>query len=284
MTESLSSEVLSESSTRFESLLGPRKLINDSWMLKHALVSSVRRLSRRYLVARLEVMEGFREPEPAQFIMIWIPGVDYLPMSVARYLGGGVIEVFFNVRGEGTKALSMSEGRVVGIVGPLGRGLRLDSRLKYLLIAGGSGLAPIVRVAEVLKGLGAEFRAVWGTRLGVDVGDVPRYFREAVNHELIVCSEDCSVGECGKASEVAVRVAEGLGNGFEVIAAGPKQMLASLTNSFKALGIDPVLITEAMVKCGIGLCGECLIGNGLRLCRDGPAFRSSEIINYLRGG
>jgi len=29
---------------------------------------------------------------------------------------------------------------------------------------------------------------------------------------------------------------------------------------------------ERYMKCGFGLCGQCCIGNGLRVCREGPVF------------
>ena len=29
---------------------------------------------------------------------------------------------------------------------------------------------------------------------------------------------------------------------------------------------------ERYMKCGIGICGQCCVGKGLRVCKDGPVF------------
>jgi len=262
-------------------LINPKRGESSTGLIKHARVIKVRRLSKRYLLAELELLEPLDAmPKPTQFVMIWIPGVDYIPMSIADY-DTSRITVFFAVRGEGTEALSNSAGRVVGVVGPLGKALTINSKASYVLVAGGTGLAPIIRIAKELSNLGISPAVVWGTRRSEDVGEVPRYFREVTGIELSVCTEDCGIGYCGRATDYISHILPSLRD-IEVIAAGPNDMLVTIANlGFKA-GIDPVLILESRVNCGLGICGSCVLGNsGSRLCREGPAFRASEVINYL---
>lgn len=249
--------------------------------LKHAKVVKVRRLSRKYLLAELELIEPFDiPPGPAQFVMIWLPGIDYMPMSITEY-DGSRITIFFSIRGEGTRALANSTGKVVGVVGPLGKALAINAKSSHLLVAGGTGLAPIIRLAKELNDLGLLTAVIWGTRGAEDVGEVPVYFREVTGFELSVCTEDCSVGYCGRATDLVSEVLPKF-EGGEVIVAGPNDMLATVADLGIKAGTDPVLILESMVECGLGICGSCILGKtGLRLCRDGPAFRASEVMGYL---
>jgi len=250
-------------------------------ILKHAKVVKVRRLSRKYLLAELELIEPLETPpSPGQFVMIWLPGTDYIPMSIAGY-DGLKITIFFSIRGEGTKVLANSTGKVVGVVGPLGKALAINTKLSYLLVAGGTGLAPIIRLAKELSDLGLLTAVIWGTKEAEDVGEVPMYFKEITGFELRICTEDCSVGYCGKATDLVNKILPEFKSG-EIIVAGSTGMLATVADMGIKAGADPILILESMIKCGLGICGNCILGKtGLRLCRDGPAFRASEVMDYL---
>ncbi len=255
-------------------------------LLKHAVVTSVERVSRRYYLARLEVVERwFRTPGLTQFIMVWIPGIDCIPLSVAKHrvsAGRHVIEVLFDIRGDGTEALAGSEGSVVGVVGPLGRVLKLEpGGGPRLIVAGGSAVAAVARIAEFLARTSSKPTVVWGVRSGVDVGFVLERLGLSDTAELVLCSEDCSIGFCGMASDAALKLFRSA-RWEDVILAGPRQMLLTISTELLKEGVDPVVITESMVKCGTGLCGECVLPGGTALCRSGPAFRASEVLEHLR--
>ena len=253
------------------------------YLIRHAKVIDIIQLSRRYLIAKLKLLEDFEsEPEPGQFVMIWLPGIDYIPMSIADYRDSELL-IFFKVRGEGTRALANSKNKILGVTGPLGKPIDLCNESKYLLVGGGTGLAPLIRLAKKLYSLNLLENVIWGTRSSDDVGVVPEFFKEVTGSELTVCTEDCSMGYCGKATDLVTELMPKLrDSSVEVIAAGPNDMLASIASMGSKYGIDPIVIMESTVKCGLGLCGECILGEtGLSLCRDGPAFRASKVVNYL---
>ena len=82
--------------------------------------------------------------KPGQFLMVWIPGVDEIPMSVS-YLSGGI--TIKNI-GEATAALSsLKPGDKLGIRGPYGNGWTIPEG-KILCVGGGVGTAPIMVAAE----------------------------------------------------------------------------------------------------------------------------------------
>ena len=41
---------------------------------------------------------------------------------------------------------------------------------------------------------------------------------------------------------------------------------------------------ERYMKCAVGICGQCCIGNGLRLCVEGPVFDSKILKNIIDFG
>ena len=253
------------------------------YTIRHVRVIDVMQLSRRYLVARLKLLEDFEnEPEPGQFIMIWIPGVDYIPMSIADYRDSELL-IFFKVRGEGTRALANSKDKILGVMGPLGKPIKLNNESRYLLVGGGTGLAPLIKLAKKLRSMNLLEDVIWGTRSADDVGIVPEFFKELTRSELTVCTEDCTMGYCGKATDLVAELIPKLKNSsIEIVAAGPNDMLASIALMSSKYGMDPVLVMESTVKCGLGLCGECILGEtGLSLCKDGPAFKASKVTSYI---
>ncbi len=64
-----------------------------------------------------------------------------------------------------------------------------------------------------------------------------------------------------------------------LITCGPPIMIKFVIESARRLGFRPSdLITtlEMKMKCGVGLCGRCNIGNRY-VCKDGPVFTLEEI-------
>jgi len=41
---------------------------------------------------------------------------------------------------------------------------------------------------------------------------------------------------------------------------------------------------ERYMKCGIGLCSQCCVGNGLRVCVEGPVFDEDALKNIEEFG
>src|SRR3989304_8888461 len=83
------------------------------------------------------------EPEPGQFVMVWIRGVDEIPMALSYDNAITVMKV-----GPATSALfELGEGDSIGIRGPFGNGFRIKGD-NILLIAGGVGAAPLSPLAE----------------------------------------------------------------------------------------------------------------------------------------
>src|SRR5208337_1038931 len=111
--------------------------------------------------------------KPGQFLMVWIRGVDEVPMTMSYDDSITVQKV-----GEATEALfRLKKGDSVGIRGPYGNGWELigDS---ILLISGGVGSAPLAPLAEKAAAIGVQVTTLAGYRTKEEVHFAER-FRKA---------------------------------------------------------------------------------------------------------
>jgi len=61
-----------------------------------------------------------------------------------------------------------------------------------------------------------------------------------------------------------------------VYACGPEQMIRKVFDLADRRGVALEASLERLMRCGIGLCGSCMIGK-YRVCRDGPVFNLSRL-------
>jgi dihydroorotate dehydrogenase electron transfer subunit len=221
---------------------------------------------------------SFETMEPGQFVMVWVRGVDEVPMGLSRKNSITVQKV-----GEATsKLFELKEGDSFGLRGPFGKGFSLPSSgEKILIIAGGVGAAPLSPYAEKALEAGSEVHTVLGARSAEDLLFEER-FAEA--GEVYVSTDDGSKGTKGFVTDVL----KGLNlSAYDRIAVcGPEIMMASV---FKLLEERDALekaefSLHRYFKCGIGVCGACCIDtSGLRVCKDGPVFSGIQLIGSELG-
>ena len=202
--------------------------------------------------ALLRLGRGALEPGgPGQFFMLEAPGqLLPRPMSLciapARELGFLVDPI-----GPGTQALAALEpGDTIHVLGPLGKGYRLDVD-RPLLVGGGIGIAPLPFLSQQLGSPPAVlgFRSEWHAEAAALVPN----------------------------AEVAIDptlVTELIEPGFDVLACGPGPMLQAV----HAKCPDAQLAWEAPMACGYGACYGCAVeidGEWKRLCIEGPVLRAA---------
>ena len=98
------------------------------------------------------------------------------------------------------------------------------------------------------------------------------FFEERLRNngaKVYVSTDDGSAGQKGLASDLAREIIRK--NTFtSVLTCGPEQMMKTLLDFCKNIPVQASI--ERYIKCGIGLCGQCCIGKGLRVCKEGPIF------------
>src|SRR5512136_627989 len=102
---------------------------------------------------RTLVLDLYLEAEPGQFVMVWLPGRDEKPFSIA-----GNCPLTLTIGNVGKFSSALHELRVgdrLGIRGPFGQGFVLSSG-HALLAGGGYGAAPLGFLAERLLATGSE--------------------------------------------------------------------------------------------------------------------------------
>jgi len=211
---------------------------------------------------------------PGQFVMVWIPGVDEVPMSVSHRNPAGFT---FKIVGEATSALSnLKKGDIIGVRGPLGRGFRLEGE-SILVVGGGIGVAPLRPLVEDAVGEGLMVHVVVGAKTGKELIFTNVFKRLA--DELTLVTEDGSVGEKGMAGDVAERIIR-RGDYDQVYVCGPEGMMAKVFLVAEEVGVGVQASLERYVKCGFGICGSCSLGSYL-VCKDGPVFDSKMLRQVL---
>lgn len=250
-------------------------------LLRSAVILSNERLSQTLMLLKAKVLDRSKlKAAPFNFFMVWIPGVDEIPLSVA-FLEDGCIHFLYKVRGSGTAALaSMRPGSVIGLKGPLGRGLELRNGERVLAVSGGVGIAPIPYLIKKAVNSGARVDVIWGIR---SIGDlfplIDVFGLRSWDGALIVATEDCSYGLCGTAldalSNIDVRKYD------LMVAVGPMEMLRLFCERFGESG-DAYVALETLVKCGVGVCGSCYVRRSTKLlCVEGPLIKCCEARAHL---
>ncbi len=225
----------------------------------------------------------FRDPIlsealPGQFAMVWIPGLDEIPMSISEIGPGDLASITVKGVGEATRALlGIGAGDRVWVRGPYGTHYRFEGLEKPLLVAGGVGAASLLPLAKAMGAAGLIPTLLIGAK---SIGEVPllrraRALEASGGLKLVPATEDGSGGERGLASEVAERMLEA-GDYDSMFACGPEPMIVALMGIAEREGVPFQASLERIMKCGVGVCGSCCI-DGLRVCRDGPVFEMGAL-------
>lgn len=231
--------------------------------------------------------EACGRAEAGQFVMVWIPGVDEVPMSLSR-IGGleadGLSAITVRRVGEATEALHRLEvGSLLGVRGPLGRGFK-PVKGKVMLVGGGLGIAPMLPLLPRLRRLGCKAVVVMGATTAVEMALAGNVEASLSGWgKLFKATDDGSLGFKGTASQLAGKILEEESGFSQLYACGPEPMLVEILKlSFKH-GIPAQLSLERYVKCGIGICGSCMVGP-YRICVEGPVFPSQLLRNLPEFG
>lgn len=204
---------------------------------------------------------------PGQFVMLYLPGYEEIPLSLSSPNSVTVKAV-----GETTQALvNAHEGQGVGLRGAFGNPFSPSS--KALIIAGGIGIAPMKYLYEFLKLCGAEVKVIYGEKTHKDLIWLDEF------EDIIITTEDGAAGIKGTVIEAVKR--ENLERYSKIYACGSREMLKNLSEILKKADVlhKAEFSLERFMRCGIGVCGSCVIENGLRVCTDGPVFPASVIGN-----
>ena len=209
--------------------------------------------------------------QPGQFFMVWIPGVDEIPMSVS-YLNEKIKGFTFKKVGEATNALfNFKKGMKIGVRGPYGNGFKIDGE-NILFVGGGTGIGMLLPAVEKAHRKKIRSSFILGTRSIKDIIFEDRL--KNYNTKVYVTTDDGSKGYKGYASDLAKEILN-QEKITSVLTCGPEIMMKRLYEFSKGINFQASL--ERYMKCGVGICSQCCIGEGLRVCVEGPIFDGNTL-------
>ncbi len=212
--------------------------------------------------------------KPGQFIMLWIPGVDEIPLSVLN-AGNGEVSVSVKAVGDATRHLhDMKTGGIVGVRGPFGTCFT-ESRGRVLLIGGGTGTAPLLFLAKRLAAKADRLSFVIGAKTKNELLFLNDLGSVCSEESVLATTEDGSYGLKCLATEPLEKLFDK--EKFNLIyTCGPERMVRKVYDMTEKRKIALEASLERLMRCGIGLCGSCVIGK-YRVCRDGPVFTAAQL-------
>jgi len=214
---------------------------------------------------------------PGQFVMVWIPGVDEVPMSLSGIGSDGVCSICVGLVGEATDAIhKLREGDCFGVRGPFGKGFSVGRTRKVLVVGGGTGLAPLAVLTDKLVEANADVTMLFGAKTRGELLFYDRISKvPSKDVKVIAATEDGSYGFDGVVTEVAEEMLER--SRFDMVySCGPEQMMYKLFLLAEKYQVPIEFSLERLMRCAIGLCGSCVIGK-YRVCKDGPVFSGEQL-------
>jgi sulfhydrogenase subunit gamma (sulfur reductase) len=195
--------------------------------------------------------------------------------------------------GKVTNALHrLGVGAEIGFRGPYGNSFPLDQLQgkNLVFVGGGIGLAPLRSLIwnvidnrdkygriDIIYGARSPADLCFRYDLGAWDGD------KTINMVTTVDRGDENwTGKVGVVPKILEEVAPPAKDAVAVVC-GPPIMIRFTFPALDKLGFTPeqmITTLEKRMKCGIGKCGRCNIGN-LYVCRNGPVFTYAQIRSFI---
>ena len=232
----------------------------------------------------VQVKDIAKDIKPGQFVHILPKGFTLRrPISICDVIAGReAMRLVFEVRGEGTKELSLlSKGDCFDMIAPLGNGFDIkDISKKAVFVGGGIGVPPLVMAA---KGYGENATAILGFR-NKDAVILADSF--ALNKNNVrVCTDDGSLGQKGFTTDLLCEHLKD--NKPDVIyTCGPTPMIKRVAAIAMENDIPCQVSLEERMGCGVGACLVCACKIKAEqdktvfahVCKDGPVFDGRTVI------
>ena len=260
---------------------------------KIGVVTDVRQDTPDVKTFRVVTQDGKKafDHMPGQCAMLSIPGVGEAMFSITSSpTNTEFMEFSIKKCGCVTEWLHNAEvGQEICVRGPIGNGFPVDTKLKgkdILVIAGGIGIAPVHSVVNYMMDKRSDYgriQVIYGSRSMADLvrlDEMQNVWMKQPDCSIDLTIDRAEEGWNGHVGFVPPFVTELNPNpGMTVIMCGPPILIHLSLDALKKLGFkDEQIFTtmEMRMKCGIGKCGRCNIGDKF-VCKDGPVFSFDQL-------
>jgi len=228
-----------------------------------------------------------------QFAEISVLGAGESPIGIASSpMDRGILQFTIKRAGVVTTELHLSqEGRRIGVRGPYGNGFPMDllEGSNLVVIGGGFAFTTLRSLTwyilhEENRSRFGDLTVIYGARSPGDLiykDDLAAWEkREDLNLFVTVdAGDETWTGREGFVPTVTGEVAPSSENAYAIVC-GPPIMIRFTLPVLSELGFTPETIINSLemrMKCGVGKCGRCNIGNKF-VCKDGPVFTYKELV------
>ena len=232
---------------------------------------------------------------PGQFAELSVLGKGEAPFGMASSpTQTGRLEFTVNKMGLVTTELhSMEPGEIVGIRGPLGNGYPVEALegKNIIVIGGGFGFSTLRALTNFMlnkrnRNRFGDITVIYGARnpgLLLYKEELPEWEKrdDLQLYVTVDRGDEDWKGKVGVVPAIAKEAAPSADNAYALVC-GPPIMIKFTLPVVQELGFSPervLLSLEMRMKCGLGKCGRCNIGNKY-VCRDGPVFTLAQL-NHL---
>ena len=231
---------------------------------------------------------------PGQFAFVSAFGVGEAPFGLASIpTRSQALEFAINRVGTVTAALhNLEPGAIVGVRGPLGNWFPMEEikGKNVVVLGGGIGGAPLRPVIHTILDNRDDYgklTILWAARnpsllIFTDEYDEWTAAPDTELHLTVDQGDERWTGNVGLITQLLEQVAPSPENAVAIIC-GPPIMIKFTILTLQKLGFqaEQMLMTlEAKMKCGIGKCGRCNMGDKF-VCVHGPVFWYTEVAGFL---
>ncbi len=218
---------------------------------------------------------------PGQFVMLWLPGVDQKPFSIAYDNG---IQFGLTIFAVGPMTNTLFEAKIgdkVGITGPYGNPFSIKENTHYIMVAGGYGAGPLGVLAEAVQDKHCTIDFCVGAR-SADLLLFEERMAALPHVSVHVSTDDGSKGHKGYVTDILKKQLEAHSQKNVLVATcGPEPMEVAVLNLCNEYDVDCEISIERYMKCGFNICGQCCVdGLGIPMCSVGPVV-SRKIANKI---
>jgi len=263
-------------------------------LLEDAKVLGHKRLKGAYWFLKLESPGIAAKAEPGQFVHLRVPALE--PTALRRPFSicdadaqSGTLDILYKQVGRGTRAMEgLGVGDSVNLMGPLGNTFPIpDENEIPVFIAGGFGVAPLLFLAKKqnekwkMKNEKCQSVLFVGGRGTDDILLMEEFAKLSV--AVVLCTDDGSVGEKGYVTVALDRWLDGSRgrSPSTMYCCGPDPLLKAVDERAQARGLTAWLSLDRRMGCAVGACLGCVVklrdGTTVRVCKDGPVFKSGTI-------
>jgi NAD(P)H-flavin reductase len=260
---------------------------------KVGLITDIKQQTPDVKTFRVVAPEGGKlfEHMPGQCAMLSIPGVSEAMISITSSpTNKEYMEFSVKKCGCLTEVLhALEPGDYMTVRGPYGNAFPVETELKgegLVFIAGGIGLAPLRSVINYVRDNRENYGDVdiiYGSRSMDDLVYLDEIKSEWMNtpgfnvHLTIDREQEGWDGHVGFVPSFVTEVNPDIKK--KILVCGPPIMIKFTLDALAKLGFQKSQVYTTMelrMKCGIGKCGRCNIGNKY-VCKHGPVFRFDQL-------